>query len=153
MLDIQLGKNMIIDGDLVSDVVFDEEKNVSFKLRYVDKDELNEMTDKRTKTAFNPKTHQKEDKTDYKKLKEDICKAGVLGWKGVTLSWLKGLNPRFDVSGYKKEQLKEEIAFSQENLLFVIDQSYSGIDAWIIDNIKEPKNFEEIETLEEDVKN
>lgn len=153
MLDLNLN-DLAVDNELTADVEYDADNKVSFTLKYIDKDDLTRLQGKCTaKDKFNSKTHQREDIVDYEKLKKEVCKLGVLGWKGVTLNWIQSINPRIDLSKYSEEDLNKEIKFSQDNLMFVCNSGYSGIDLWIFDNVRDAKNFTEIKNSEEELKN
>ena len=69
-------------------VTYDESRNVSFELKFIDKKELNRLNQQFTKMQFNPKTHQREEQLDVDALRKEICRLGVIGWKGITLRWL-----------------------------------------------------------------
>lgn len=134
-----------------AEVVYDEARHISFTLRYVDKKTLGELNTKHSKTSWNQKTHQREEKVYYESLRDEICKMSVVGWKGVTLEWLQTQMP-IDESTLANNKLDEEIDFSVENLLALVENG-NGIDSWILEQVRDPENFKPVKAQKEQVKN
>ena len=119
-------------------VTYDESRNVSFELKFIDKKELNRL-------------HQREEQLDVDALRKEICRLGVIGWKGITLRWLIDQVP-IDPAAIEGKDLDEEIDFSQDNLNFLCDKLY-GIDNWIFDSVRNAENFKAVEAQKAQVKN
>ena len=134
-----------------TEVVYDDSRNISFTLRYVDRKKLNDLNKQFTKTKFNPKTHVKEEVVDYEALRDEICRTCVTGWKGVTLGWLQTQMP-IDAETVKANGVDTEIDFSEENLKELVT-SGNGIDTWILEQVRDPENFKGIVAQQEQVKN
>ncbi len=132
-------------------VKYDESRNVAFELKFIDKKELNRLNQQFTKMKFNPKTHQKEEELDVEALRKEICRLGVIGWKGITLRWLIDQVP-IDEESIKGKDLDEEIEFSQDNLNFLCEALY-GIDNWIFDSVRNAENFKAVEAQSAQIKN
>ena len=132
-------------------VTYDESRNVSFELKFIDKKELNRLNQQFTKMQFNPKTQQREEQLDVDALRKEICRLGVIGWKGITLRWLIDQVP-IDPAAIEGKDLDEEIDFSQDNLNFLCDKLY-GIDNWIFDSVRNAENFKAVEAQKAQVKN
>lgn len=132
-------------------VTYDESRNVSFELKFIDKKELNRLNQQFTKMQFNPKTHQREEQLDVDALRKEICRLGVIGWKGITLRWLIDQVP-IDPAAIEGKDLDEEIDFSQDNLNFLCDKLY-GIDNWIFDSVRNAENFKAVEAQKAQIKN
>lgn len=133
------------------DVVYDDSRNVSFKLNFIDKKEINRLNQQFTKMKFNPKTHQREEELDVDALRQEICRIGVCGWKGITLRWLQDQMP-IDSETITGKDLDEEIDFSQENLNEICNSVY-GLDSWIFEQVRDAENFKAVVAQQEQVKN
>lgn len=136
---------------LEADVVYDDSRNISFTLKYVDRKRLNDLNKQFTSLKFNPKTHQREENVDYEGLRNEICRSHVLGWKGVTLGWLQTQMP-IDPEVVKANGANTEVDFSEENLKELVT-SGNGIDTWILEQVRDPENFKGVIEHKEEVKN
>lgn len=134
-----------------AEVVYDDSRNISFTLKYVDRKKLNDLNKQFTKLKFNNKTHAREETVDYEGLRDEICRTCVLGWKGVTLGWLQTQMP-IDPEVVKQNGVDTEIEFSEENLKELVN-SGNGIDTWILEQVRDPENFKGIAEQKEEVKN
>lgn len=137
-------------SDVLSDVVYDKDYGVRFKLKYVDKTTMTKLNGQFTEVKFNPRSHQKEEELNVEGLRKRICEIGVVGWEGVTPRWLSTVMP-IDVE--EVEDLDEPIEFNQKNLNELCDVAY-GLDAWIFENVRNGENFNKnIKKVEDELKN
>lgn len=132
-------------------VVYDDSRNISFTLKYVDRKTLNDLTRQFNKRKFNPKTHQQEEVVDYEALRDEICRRFVTGWTGVTLGWLQTQMP-IDPETVKKNGADTQVDFSEENLKSLVEAG-NGIDTWILEQVRDPENFKQVVDQKEQVKN
>jgi len=142
MIDLE---TLIVEKDeqKTNDVLFDKDFGVSFKLLHLEKTELQQMIGQHTKMGWNKK-HQQVEETDNEALTTDLLKKCVKGWKGVTYKWLA---TRMLLDRTKIQNMDEEIEFNQKNLLFITKRT-TGIDAWIIEAIRESTNFTQQQIIE-----
>lgn len=136
---------MVAKEKKVVPVLFDKDFNVKFLMQYIDKDEIQVVLAKHTKTSKNPKTREIEEKIDSAGMTDEIIENCVKGWEGVTYEWLaRQIN--IDISNVKKTDL---VPFSVEDMKFLVKKAY-GLDSWILDAVRDAANFSD---KEEEVKN
>lgn len=143
-----MGKLKLLKSVKVDRVVFDKDWDVSFDLSFLNKTELQKMTSRHTSIKINRKTHNKEEDLDIENLRKEMCERCVHGWHGVTYRYLQTIMP-IDVS--EVENLDEEIEFSQETLMQVIENSYD-LDGWIFETVKDIAKMKE-EAVDAEIKN
>lgn len=131
-------------------VVYDEDYNVKFILRFIEKPEMTRLNGQFTRMKFNPKTHAREEELDIEGLRKRICELGVAGWSGITPRWLATVMP-IDLDAI--ENMDAEIDFTLENLEQLCENVY-GLDGWIFENVRNGENFNKnLAHKEEQIKN
>jgi hypothetical protein len=120
-------------------ITYDPGNNVKFKIGFMKKAEFQRLIQKHTKLEFNTKTHQREENIHHDNLSREIFQTYVLGWEGVTHEWLSSKIPYETPTGTDP---KASVEFSLDNLMDTIEAIY-GMDAWLMEAIKNFDNFAE----------
>jgi hypothetical protein len=134
----------LVRKDVVNDVVFDKENNVLVKLLYLPRSEVQVIMNRNTKMELNKKSHKFEEVMDGEKLTKDMARTVVKGWKGLTYRYLSTV---VVLDETKIPSLDTEIDFNDENLMFLVDNSYE-FGSWIVDSVRDASNFSEKKEVE-----
>lgn len=129
----------LVVKEVIKDVVYDKDYNVVVKLKYIPRSEVQNIMNRNTKIEFNKKTHKSEEVLDGEKLTKDMARTVVKGWTGITYKYLSTVVV-LDMS--KITDPEAEVEFSDDNLMFLIEQSYD-FGSWLIDTVRDASNFSE----------
>lgn len=129
----------------VKPVLYDKDWNVSFKLAYLSRTELQAMIGRNTKIDFDSRTHEKTEKLNAEKLSQEIADTCILGWSGVTYKWLATV---MDIDLSTIKDINAEVEFTRENLNDLLKNTY-GIESWVFDTVKDAANFSEKKDAEQ----
>lgn len=81
---MELGK--FASDDFVVQVPYgDPPDQAVISIRYLARDRFSEVVQKATKITYHPKTHQREEKSDYAEASRLIGEAAVVGWTGISV--------------------------------------------------------------------
>lgn len=81
---MDIGK-LASDDDFTVDVPFGDGPDPAvITIRYTARDKFAELIKRATKIAYNPKTHQREEKLDNDRANLLVGEWAVVGWKGIT---------------------------------------------------------------------
>lgn len=113
--------SIAVKHDMDTTITFKD--GLSFKLRYITKANLQRLVKLCVTQVYDDKVKGRREKLDNDKFVELFCREAVLGWEGATLRILSGLAP-IDTSTFTEEQLDMPLEFSQENLIYVMRNSF-----------------------------
>lgn len=124
-------------------------EGIFFNLRFLPKSRFRAMADECTEFRYNPQTKVREPKLDTPRFLAKFLKESVLAWRGVTLRSLSRI-VEIDISSYTEEELSQEIGFTIDELVRMMDMVYD-IDPFIQAAVTDIKTFRP--ALEDELKN
>lgn len=130
-------KTLVSDKPLSAEVEFRD--GIFLTLNYVSRSALQQLYKNCTTLKYDRPTHQRTPQVDPKKFSAEFCKLAVKGWRGVTPAALASLMP-IDLSNVSEQQRKEELPFTQETLLFIVERAYE-LDNFLQDTAVDAKIF------------
>lgn len=132
-------KDLVVKKEVVNDVLYDKDYNIVVKLKFLPRSEVQAVMNRNTKIEFNKKTHKPEEVLNGEALTKELARMVVKGWKGVTYKYLSTI-AILDTT--QIPDMNAEIEFSDDNLMFVVDNSYD-FGSWLVDAVRDASNFSE----------
>lgn len=131
--------DLVVKTDVINEVMYDKDYNVVVKLKYLPRAEVQAIMARNTKVVFNKKSHKQDSELDGESLTKELAKMVVKGWKGVTYKYLSTI---VVIDAKKIKNMDEEIEFNEDNLMFLVNNSYD-FGSWLIDTVRDASNFSE----------
>lgn len=139
----------VLDKTVSPSAWVEYKEGIFFELRYLSKSKFRQMAEDCTEHRYNAGTKVREPKMDTTKFMKKFVAASVSGWRGVTMQALSKL-VEIDISGYSAEELKQELDFSVDELIRLIDMVME-LDPFIQSSVMDIKVFRP--ALEDELKN
>jgi len=141
-------KNLVLNEVPAKKVLYDEDYEIYFDIKFLSKTKLSKMTARHTSIKIDRKTHQPKEDLDTDSLRKEMCETCVKGWYGVTYKWLSTIMP---LDKDQIENMDEEVEFSHSALETVIENSYN-LDGWIFETVRDCAKLANSQ-VEEEIKN